>query len=126
MSCFNIELPHLAWGVHLSLDLKHCNENVKWETKLRAFADILVKSIQMEQFGETQCVHFGKDDKKGFTLSGLLTTSNYCMHLCDDTGDAFLDIFSCKNIDANVVLRLVNEWFEPDLIVHNLYIRGRW
>ena len=126
MSSFNIELPENAWGVHLSLDLKHCNENVKNEEKLRAFANVLVKSIQMEQHGPTECVHFGKDDKQGWTLSGLLTTSNYCGHFCDDSGDGYIDIFSCRNIDANVVLLLVNEWFEPDLIVHNLYIRGRW
>ena len=123
---FKIQLPDGAWGVHMSLDLKKCNDNVKIRHMLVAWADDLVRSIQMDQHGPTQTEHFGKDDKAGWTVAGLLTTSNYCAHFCDESRDGYIDVFSCKNIDPQAVLDCVYRWFKPEKVVHSLGIRGQW
>lgn len=124
---FSIELPDGCWGVEVWLDLKSCNDNVKNADTIKQFAKDLVESIQMEQYGETQCVHFGKDDKKGYTLSGLLTTSNYCAHFSDETRDGYLNVFSCKNVDTDAVIECVYRWFAPEKVVCGVVVRGdKW
>ena len=59
----------MAWGYHLILD---CYEGDKDKISngenITAFAKTLVKRIQMKAFGEPQVIHFGEDDKLGYTL----------------------------------------------------------
>ena len=63
-------------------------------------------------------IYFGEDNKAGFTLVQLIETSNICAHFCDDSGDAYIDVFSCKPYDVNVVLSLIDEFFLPERIQH--------
>jgi S-adenosylmethionine/arginine decarboxylase-like enzyme len=60
--------------------------------------------------------HFGEGNKSGYTLVQLIETSNITGHFCDDSGDAYLDVFSCKYFDENVVQHVVNTWFKPESI----------
>ena len=103
------------WGYHLSLDCRSCNDNVKFpnEHKIAEFAIQLVKDIDMIAYGSPQVVHFGKDDKTGYTLVQLIETSNICGHFCDDSGDAYIDVFSCKPFDVSAVISLVKTIFDP-------------
>ena len=67
--------------------------------------------------------HFGEDDKQGFTLVQLIETSNICGHFCDDTGNFYLDVFSCKPYDKDVVRALVQEYFDPHRITERFIER---
>lgn len=111
-------MEELYWGYHLILDCKNCNDNCKYPNgyKIEEFARRLVKDIDMVAYGEPQVVHFGKDDKTGYTLVQLIETSNISGHFCDDTGDIYLDVFSCKPYDISVVKNLVKEYFQPEKI----------
>ena len=73
----------------------------------------------MKAYGEPQIVHFGEDDKQGYTLVQLIETSNICAHFCDDTGDAYIDVFSCKPYDRDVVRDQIIEFFMPKQITVN-------
>ena len=87
------------------------------------FAKTLVERIDMKAYGEPQVIHFGEDDKQGFTLVQLIETSNICGHFCDDTGNFYLDVFSCKPYDRTVVRALVQEFFEPKRITERFLER---
>ena len=104
----------MAWGYHLVLD---CYEGDKDKitdgANISAFAKTLVKRIQMKAFGEPQVIHFGEDDKQGYTLVQLIETSNITGHFCDDTGNFYLDVFSCKPYENAVVIETVKEYFNP-------------
>ena len=103
------------WGYHLILDAKACYKDlIKDAANISAFARTLVRRIDMVAYGEPQVVYFGKDDKTGYTLVQLIETSNICAHFCDDTGDAYFDVFSCKPFDNNVVKSTVMEFFSPE------------
>lgn len=103
-----------TWGWHMSIDLAGCEHKlVEDEVNIRSFGEYIVPAINMERHGDIQTVHFGKEDKTGWTLSLLLTTSNICGHFCDNTGEGYLDIFSCKEIDEEVVLEAVHNYFKP-------------
>ena len=114
----------MAWGYHLSLDCYAGDkELVKSGANIEAFAKVLVKRIQMKAYGDPQVIHFGEDDKQGYTLVQLIETSNICGHFCDDTGNFYLDVFSCKPYDRAVVRALVQEFFEPKRITERFLER---
>lgn len=110
----------MAWGYHLSLDCYYGqkdyitnSEHIAW------FAKTLVKRIDMKAYGEPQVIHFGEDDKQGYTLVQLIETSNICAHFCDDTGNFYLDVFSCKPFDVETVHKTVRDFFAPQRIVEH-------
>lgn len=106
------------WGYHLQLDCKACNENARYPNadKIYKFTKELVKAIDMVAYGEPQIVHFGSDNKAGYTLIQLIETSNIAGHFCDDTGDVYFDVFSCKEFSMRTVIDLFSEYFEPEHI----------
>ena len=104
----------MAWGFHLILDCYAADLASITDAKhIADFATTLVERIDMKAYGEPQVIHFGEDDKQGFTLVQLIETSNIVAHFCDDTGNFYLDIFSCKPYENAVVIETVKEFFDP-------------
>ena len=102
------------WGYHLMLDCAACDKTkITDAAHITAFAKDLVKRIDMVAYGEPQVVNFGSGNKEGYTLVQLIETSNICAHFCNDTGDVYFDVFSCKPYDSRVVVELVKEYFRP-------------
>lgn len=112
------------WGYHLIVNAGKCNINAVTNPEIiRKFAKELVEQIDMVAYGEPQIIHFGEGNKAGYTLVQLIETSNICAHFCDDTGDIYLDVFSCKPYDKEIVLQLVDECFLPDRMNHQFLER---
>jgi S-adenosylmethionine/arginine decarboxylase-like enzyme len=70
----------------------------------------------MVAYGEPQIVSFGSGNKAGYTLVQLIETSNICAHFVPDDlngGNAmYLDVFSCKPYDDQIVVDLVKQYFK--------------
>jgi S-adenosylmethionine/arginine decarboxylase-like enzyme len=112
------------WGFHLMLDMSHCdNYAMRDYDTVYNFAKELVKNIDMVAYGEPQIVHFGKGDKAGFTLIQLIETSNICAHFANEEETIFLDVFSCKEFNDNVVIETVKKYFNPIVIRRNFITR---
>ena len=108
------------WGYHTMLDCRACDiESIKSYDNVANFAKSLVNAIDMKAFGEPQIVHFGEGNKAGFTLVQLIETSNICAHFCNDTGDAYIDVFSCKPYDRDIVRDQIIQFFNPRQITIN-------
>lgn len=106
-----------SWGYHLTLDCKACDiTSISDYDTVYKFAKQLVKDIDMVAFGEPQIVNFGSGNKAGFTLVQLIETSNICAHFCNEDGNAYIDVFSCKTFDNDVVKSLVQQYFKPERI----------
>ena len=106
-----------AFGQHLVVDAAGCNERISDGDAIAAFAEDLVKAIDMKAFGAPWIEHFGHDLPKasGFTLVQLIETSNVTAHFCDHSGEAYFDIFSCKSFDEQAALAVIDRYFEPDV-----------
>lgn len=105
------------WGWIQSLDCHACDKDkIQDAAHIAAFTKELVNRIDMVAYGEPQIVNFGTGNKAGYTLVQLIETSNICAHFCNDTGDAYFDIFSCKAFEPAVVEATINEYFSPDNI----------
>ena len=70
----------------------------------------------MKAYGSPKLVHFGTGNKAGFTLIQLIETSNIAAHFCEETGDVYLDVFSCKKFDVADVEATVRQFFKPAAI----------
>ena len=102
------------WGYHLIVDAASCNISKITNTEHVAnFARELVKRIDMVAYGEPQVINFGSGNKAGFTLVQLIETSNIVAHFCNDSGDVYLDVFSCKSFSMSTVLDVFAEYFDP-------------
>jgi S-adenosylmethionine/arginine decarboxylase-like enzyme len=114
----------MSWGYHFALDCRACSiERITSKSNIEKFARELVKRIDMKAYGEPQVVHFGSGDKEGYTLIQLIETSNISAHFCNDTGDAYIDIFSCKEYDCAVVQETVQQFFCPEHISYHYILR---
>ena len=104
-----------AFGQHLIVDAAGCNDRISDRDAIAAFAADLVKAIDMKAYGAPWIEHFGHDLPKasGFTLVQLIETSNINAHFCDDSGEAYFDIFSCKSFEEAVAIEVIQNHFEP-------------
>lgn len=112
------------WGFHLVLDLARCNSaSIRNKSTIEQFSKKLVKEIDMVAFGPPVIVRFGESDKMGYTLVQLIETSNITAHFCEETNDAYIDVFSCKKFDSRVVNNLVFSVFKPEKMRSRMVLR---
>lgn len=113
-----------SWGYHLALDCSGCDHGMITDsTIIHTFAKQLVKDIDMIAYGEPQIIKFGSGDKAGFTLVQLIETSNICAHFVDENDTMYLDVFSCKPYNTEVVIKLVKQYFGAKEINQNYFER---
>lgn len=114
----------IVWGWELQLDCGACNPiSIRDALLIKAFARDLVIAIDMKAYGDPQVVHFGTEDKMGYTLVQLIETSNITAHFSEDTSSAFINVFSCKPFDKQIVKQVVKNYFEPEVILMNFIQR---
>jgi S-adenosylmethionine/arginine decarboxylase-like enzyme len=107
------------WGYEMILDCSSCKiSSITNKENIVNFIRTLVERIDMVAYGEPQIEHFATHcpDKAGFTFVQLIETSSITGHLVDKNGDAYINVFSCKKYDKDVVLRTVKEFFSPKKI----------
>lgn len=106
--------PTAPWGYHFAVNAVCSKDKVSDPDVIKGFSKDLVEAIDMKAFGDPIVVHFAEHDpvKAGYSLVQLIETSNICGHFVDATGEAYIDVFSCKSFDPNVVLEKITEWFD--------------
>lgn len=120
----NIELNG-HWGLHITIDLINCNAEAisNYET-IELWVATLVDTIEMEAYGEPYIVRFGKENKFGYTCVQLIQTSNICAHFSEDDNTAYIDVFSCKPFDPDIVIEVCNSFFGGTVNNKNILYRG--
>ena len=112
------------WGYHLMLNARGClGSTIRSKYQIHEFTNTLVKKIDMVPYGPPQIVMFGTGNKQGYTLVQLIETSNICAHFVEETDDMYLDVFSCKNFNPEVVRKIVADSFQPTSIDTKMVVR---
>ncbi len=102
------------WGYHLILDCTGCDKAaVTSEKTLKNFIKNLVDRIDMKAYGEPTVVWFGSGKTTGYSLIQLIETSSITGHFVDATGEAYIDIFSCKCFDVETAKKVIRKYFKP-------------
>lgn len=115
-----------AWGLLTSVDLYGCNpETIRDAGAIKKYVDDLSKLIEMKQFGETQIINFGEDEKvAGYSMVQLIETSLISGHFANKTNSAYIDIFSCKYYEPSVVAEFTKKFFEAEEIKMHYILRS--
>lgn len=114
------------WGYHLMLDCSKCNKKkIKSEKNIRDFLEELLKITKMKKMGEPTIYNLQSGDEKlfGFSAVQLIHTSSITCHFMDLNGDAYIDLFSCKEFDIDNVNNCVEQFFSPKKINKHFIIR---
>ena len=115
----------MIWGHHLILDCSNCNlESITNKTTINNFVVTLIERINMTAYGDPQIeLMLVGTDNEGYSLLQMITTSNITAHFVNSTQAAYIDIFSCKEFDANQAIHTVEEFFSPKTIKSNFLHR---
>lgn len=104
----------MYWGYHLMLDCSECDvDSMKDKQNIYNFVKVLIERIDMVAYGEP-VIEFlcpGDEDKEGYSLMQLITTSCITGHFIDHHGHIYIDVFSCKEFDIEVAKQTVQEFF---------------
>ncbi len=60
---------------------------------------------------------------KGTTAIQFILTSNITIHTLDLLGNVYLNIFSCKEFDADAAAEFSARWFEGEAVNHHVIER---
>ena len=101
-----------AWGLCAAVDLQDCNPDlIRDADHIKRYVVELCELIGMKRFGECQVVDFGEGRVAGYSMVQLISTSLISGHFANDTNNAYLDIFSCKGYDPEVVESFSRDFF---------------
>lgn len=105
------------YGKELILDLHECDPATFTKSSLEKFFISLCDEIDMER----EDLHFWADDENdpvetdpqivGTSAIQFIRTSNITIHCLDLLKKAFVNIFSCKDFDSEVVKTFTSNWF---------------
>jgi S-adenosylmethionine decarboxylase len=102
----------VMWGKHLIIDMSAGDkERVQSARHICRF----VEAISMKAYGPPELQHFAEHvpEAAGYSLVQLIETSAITGHFCDRSGDAYIDIFSCKDFQAELAIGVVRAAFRP-------------
>jgi len=102
-----------AWGIASSIDIYQCDaETIRDADKIRQFVVELCDLIEMKRYGETAVVNFGEDERvAGYSMTQLIETSLISAHFANQSNATYLDVFSCKPYDPEVVAEFAKNFF---------------
>ena len=115
-----------TWGYHLLLDCTAGDKELIGSMEnIYNFIKELVVVIDMTAFGEPWIERFATHaaDKAGYSLCQMIETSNITGHFCDNDGNFYIDVFSCKPFDNDTVFNTVDKYFKPQKIRHHYISR---
>lgn len=103
----------MTWGKLTIINLYECNSDyIKNKAKIKQFLNQLCKKINMKPFGKPLIKKFGKNKLKGYSAIQLLETSSITIHFDETKNRAFIDIFSCKALNAKKTESFSKKFFK--------------
>jgi len=98
---------------------------MKNPTILEHWVKSLVKELDMDPIGEPLIEYTGNAPHLyGYSVVQLIQTSDIVAHFCDDLGDIYIDIFSCKEYDPQQIAYWCKDYFNAHDIQWDCSLRG--
>jgi len=103
-----------AWGLYSSVDIHNCDPGIMRDAEMiRQFVLQLCDLIEMKRFGDTQIVNFGEDERvAGYSMTQLIETSLISGHFANLSNTSYIDVFSCKYYNPEVVAHFSLSYFK--------------
>lgn len=115
-------------------DLKGCKGDFDNPIMLKNFLHVLVENVMgMNIVGIPQFQYFEDNDFNrekdlvGYSITCIISLSSITIHICELSKTAYIDIFSCCELDESIenqCLNLIKSVFEPDEVRGKIIRRG--
>ena len=120
-----------TYGKELILDLHHCATITFTRLSIRRYFNKLCKLIDMERgelfwwddFNTPEGEKETMPHLKGTSAVQFIKTSNITIHTLDILQKVFINIFSCKDFDVELVTRFTGDWFEGEIVSQSIVRR---
>ena len=111
-------MDKIAWGMSSSIDCAKCDpELIRSIDAVKRFTAELVAYIDMRAYGPCHVVHFGEDERvAGLSMFQLIETSCISAHFANQSNNAYIDIFSCKQFDPYAAGKFCKQFFQAESI----------
>lgn len=114
------------FGWELILNLYKCDSGIiTSKEQLKSFIINLCNVLSMNRYGEPLIERFGHNSPitLGYTVVQLVETSSITMHISELTKAVYMDIFSCKNFDRDVVRDFCLSSLSASTVVEHFIVR---
>lgn len=119
------------YGVEVILDLHMCNPAKFNRESIERYFIELCERIDMKRADLHFWDDLGLPDEeretephlKGTSAIQFISTSNITIHTLDILKNAYVNIFSCKNFDPQVVKEFSERWFEGKAVTYQVLDR---
>jgi S-adenosylmethionine decarboxylase len=94
----------VTFGWELIMDLYDCDPvAISSEQSIKTYAEKLCRVLDMKPYGEAFTPYFGENQEhtKGYSLLQFIETSSITGHFSENTGAAYINVFSCKAYDVD-------------------------
>lgn len=107
------------WGTELIVNCTNCDRSKVTDEKIiRSFIKELIEEIKMVSWNDPLIQHFETPNPNlsGWSFCQMITTSAITAHFIDESGNAFINIFSCKEFNENDAIKVIQKYFNPEKI----------
>jgi len=112
------------YGKELILDLHRCDPATFTRKNIKNYFRDLCKLIDMERCKLSWWDDYGLPPEecqidpnlKGTTAIQFILTSNITIHTLDLLNNAYINIFSCKDFDADAAIKFSANWFNGEIV----------
>jgi selenocysteine lyase/cysteine desulfurase/S-adenosylmethionine/arginine decarboxylase-like enzyme len=96
--------PTLArWGMLAAIDLHGCERRLLEDPDtIRRFVPSVIEVIGMRAHGPLHLERFGDGELEGWSAMQFIETSSITIHADEVSGRCFVDVFSCREFDAEI------------------------
>lgn len=113
-----------VYGKELIIDLHNCNIQTFNRKSLKTFFKQLCELINMNRAKLTWWDDYNvpveerqtEPHLKGTSAVQFIMTSNITIHTLDILGAVYINLFSCKDFDADVVKEFSAKWFNGKIV----------
>lgn len=120
-----------SYGKEVILDLHECDPSTFTRKSIEKFFIKLCKEIKMEredlhwwdEEGVPEDERYTEPHLVGISAIQFITTSNITIHTLELLKNVYLNIFSCKDFDADVAIEFSKNWFKGKVVTKKVIVR---
>lgn len=121
----------IPYGKELIIDLHDCDPATFTRKSIRKYFKCLCEKIEMraeklywwDDYGLEEEFQQKEAHTKGTTAIQFILTSNITIHTLDILKNVYINIFSCKDFDAEMAKKFSEEWFKGKIVNSQLIER---
>lgn len=104
--------PYLPWGKSVSINLFGCKKSILRDPEaIKVFIKRVIKIIHMVPHGPTHIERFGIGELAGYSAMQFIETSSITVHCDEVCNRVFIDIFSCKDFNADKAKKFSSKYY---------------